>query len=75
MYVIWTKVGAPVVRGVQGRYFLPIVPFLALLFPQLKQGAPVTPSPVLNRVVIAAFGAYWIVDALTIMNVLFVRYW
>ncbi|NHN91151.1 DUF2142 domain-containing protein [Acetobacter sicerae] len=75
LYVIWTKVGASFVDGVQGRYFLPIVPFLALMFPKLKQWAPITPSSAMNRIVIIGFGAYWIVDALTIMNVLYARYW
>jgi len=28
LYVIWTPVGAPVVAGIQGRYFLPLVPLL-----------------------------------------------
>ncbi|AQS84321.1 MAG: DUF2142 domain-containing protein [Acetobacter aceti] len=75
LYIIWTKVGDPIVNGVQGRYFLPIAPFLALVFPQLKQGEPIASSPVVNQTVIIAFCAYWIVDAVTIMNVLFVRYW
>jgi uncharacterized membrane protein len=31
LYVIWTPVAAPVVEGVQGRYFLPLAVFLPLL--------------------------------------------
>jgi len=30
LYADWTPVGAPVVQGVQGRYFLPLVPVLIL---------------------------------------------
>lgn len=30
-YVVWTPVGAPVVNGVQGRYFLTLLPFVLLI--------------------------------------------
>lgn len=33
MYVAWTPVGMDGIDGVQGRYFLPLLPFLALAFP------------------------------------------
>ncbi|HKR47017.1 MAG TPA: DUF2142 domain-containing protein [Paraburkholderia sp.] len=33
LYVSWTPVGRRVVDGVQGRYFLPLLPLLALLLP------------------------------------------
>ncbi|SNR83425.1 MULTISPECIES: DUF2142 domain-containing protein [unclassified Azospirillum] len=33
-YLSWTEVGAVLVDGVQGRYFIPLLPFLALLFPR-----------------------------------------
>jgi uncharacterized membrane protein len=29
LYISWTKVGSPVIEGLQGRYFLPILPLLA----------------------------------------------
>ncbi|HTR17769.1 MAG TPA: DUF2142 domain-containing protein [Acetobacteraceae bacterium] len=35
LYLSWTQVGAAVISGVQGRYFLPLVPFLPLLVPWL----------------------------------------
>jgi len=31
LYLIWTTVGYPIVEGVQGRYFLPLLPVLALV--------------------------------------------
>ncbi len=35
-YLVWTDVGAAHVGGPQGRYLLPLVPFLALALPELK---------------------------------------
>jgi uncharacterized membrane protein len=34
LYVSWTHVGATIIAGVQGRYFLEIVPFLVLALPR-----------------------------------------
>ncbi|MGC8532679.1 MAG: DUF2142 domain-containing protein [Acidiphilium sp.] len=34
LYISWTHVGATIIAGVQGRYFLEIVPFLALALPR-----------------------------------------
>lgn len=75
LYVIWTKVGDPIVDGVQGRYFLPIVPFLALLFPQLHQDGRIVPSLKLHQVAVVAIAIYWMVDAITIVDTLSARYW
>ncbi|WP_010668106.1 DUF2142 domain-containing protein [Acetobacter aceti] len=75
LYIIWSKVGAPIVDGVQGRYFLPIMPFLILLFPQLKQEGRISPSLALHQIAVVAITAFWVVDALTIVNALSARYW
>ena len=32
-YLSWSPIGGPVIDGVQGRYFLPVAPFLLLLLP------------------------------------------
>ena len=32
LYAVWTRVGYPVIEGVQGRYFAPIMPLILLLF-------------------------------------------
>lgn len=40
LYLSWTNVGATMLQGVQGRYFLPFVPFLPLLIPR-----PAPPPP------------------------------
>lgn len=34
-YVTWTDLGAKIVAGIQGRYFIPLVPVVLLLTPQL----------------------------------------
>ncbi len=34
-YLVWTGVGAGMVEGVQGRYFIPLLPLLALVLPRL----------------------------------------
>ena len=35
-YLGWTEVGAPVIAGIQGRYFLPLLPFLAVAVPCIR---------------------------------------
>jgi len=35
-YLGWTEVGATLIDGVQGRYFLPLLPFLAVATPCLR---------------------------------------
>lgn len=35
-YLGWTQVGATVIAGVQGRYFLPLLPFLAVAIPCVR---------------------------------------
>jgi uncharacterized membrane protein len=36
LYVIWTPVAAPIVNGIQGRYFLPLAFFLMILMPDMR---------------------------------------
>ena len=36
LYIQWTKYGSPIIEGVQGRYFLPIMPFIGLLLGSVK---------------------------------------
>jgi hypothetical protein len=36
LYVDWTPVGMPWIGGLQGRYFLPLLPALALCLPRLS---------------------------------------
>ncbi len=39
-YLSWSPVGGPMVDGVQGRYFLPVAPFLLLLLPGSRARRP-----------------------------------
>ncbi|WP_026594234.1 DUF2142 domain-containing protein [Bacillus sp. UNC437CL72CviS29] len=34
LYMTWTTVGSPYILGIQGRYFIPIIPFILLLVQQ-----------------------------------------
>lgn len=36
LYIAWTQIGAKYIEGVQGRYFLPLLPILAILLSQKK---------------------------------------
>lgn len=37
LYLSWTHVGSPQIIGIQGRYFIPVVPFLILAIPRLDK--------------------------------------
>ena len=39
-YLSWSPIGGPAVDGVQGRYFLPVAPFLLLLLPGSRARQP-----------------------------------
>jgi hypothetical protein len=39
-YLSWSHLGDPVIEGVTGRYFLPVLPFLPLTVPKLKLSNP-----------------------------------
>ncbi|WP_438382640.1 DUF2142 domain-containing protein [Asaia sp. BMEF1] len=75
IYVIWTPVGAPVIDGVQGRYFLPIAPFLALVFPKLAVACRVSSSLRVHQMAMLALGLFLALDMVTLTCVLASRYW
>jgi len=75
LYVTWTKVGAPLVDGVQGRYFLPIAPFLAVIFPKVRTAGQVVASLKLHQAVVVASGVFLLIDTVTLGHVLASRYW
>ncbi|GBR13471.1 DUF2142 domain-containing protein [Asaia spathodeae] len=75
LYVIWTPVGAPVIDGVQGRYFLPIAPFLALIFPKVSVEGQVASSLRTHQIAMLAMGLFLAIDMVTLTCVLASRYW
>ncbi|WP_455043051.1 DUF2142 domain-containing protein, partial [Leptotrichia buccalis] len=36
LFVAWTPIGSEYIRGIQGRYFIPIIPVLAIFVSQKK---------------------------------------
>jgi len=75
LYVIWTPVGAPIIDGVQGRYFLPIAPFLALVFPRVCTAGQVADKKPMHQVAMLGFSLFLIVDVVTLTCELASRYW
>jgi uncharacterized membrane protein len=76
MYLAWTKVGALVVQGVQGRYLIPIALVLGLALegeraPALARLAP----PWLVRVVLVALLAFPVLSGLMVQHAIITRYY
>ena len=65
-YLVWTRVGMEEVAGVQGRYFVPLLPFLAFALPQygLRRG-PVLHAIARGLVLAAAALSAVVVPVLT----------
>lgn len=75
IYVIWTPVGAPVIDGVQGRYFLPIAPFLALVFPKVRVEGQAASSMRVHQIAMLGLVLFLALDMVTLTCVLASRYW
>ncbi|MFO0958294.1 MAG: DUF2142 domain-containing protein [Isosphaeraceae bacterium] len=45
LYSWWTAVGAPIIDGIQGRYFLPVLPILPLVLPGRSRWLRVEATP------------------------------
>ncbi len=54
IYLVWSAPGASFVEGVQGRYFLPLLPALALAMPNLGRWAAALRPPALLAVLLLA---------------------
>ncbi len=55
IYLVWTPLGTPTVEGIQGRYFLPLLPALALGMPSLgRWAAALRPAALLAVLLLAA---------------------
>ena len=54
LYLVWSAPGAPRIEGIQGRYFLPLLPALALALPSLGRWAGALRWPSLAAVLLLA---------------------
>lgn len=61
-YLGWNPVGAPIILGVQGRYWAPVVPLLVFALPAMN-------APMPRNARIAAFAAIAVTFALTVIEV------
>ncbi len=66
-YFLWTPAGAHIVLGVQGRYFLPLLPLLILLFSAKKQIINISPQTA-GRVVQAGSAVGLCATVIVIVN-------
>lgn len=65
LLISWTEVGKDVIAGVQGRYFLPIVPLFALLF----RTKSITVERNIDSVLILWAGVLEIVTVLSVLHI------
>jgi uncharacterized membrane protein len=70
-YLIWTAVGATVIEGAQGRYFLPLVPAAALLI----GGLFAAPESRLRLAALVAVAVFPLVTAIVTPLALLARYY
>lgn len=74
LWVTWTVPESKTIEGVQGRYFLPVLPVLAITFGGLVPGRHWA-VPMFQRLVTACFVAYMITLVIDIPTILLNRYW
>jgi uncharacterized membrane protein len=70
LWAAWTPAGAPVIEGVQGRYFLPILPLVALV-----AGTGGRHVPMASNLFMAVAMAYVLLMTIDLPRVLLYRYW
>lgn len=67
LYVIWTNVGASAITGVQGRYFIPIIPLVFFIFNWKNRHSALRVN-ILTTVVMLATTANLIFSAIRLAN-------
>lgn len=76
LYITWNRVGAPIVEGVAGRYFVPLACFLALA---LEGSRPLIPDTVWGRRLrlglTAAVLAFPVVTLMILQRTIILRYY
>ncbi|MGI4950176.1 MAG: DUF2142 domain-containing protein [Janthinobacterium lividum] len=65
-YLSWTHTGATVVEGVQGRYFVPLLPFLMLVPPALLRGPAAVRAVLQAPLVLAGLAGLMLLPALVV---------
>ncbi|WP_367159128.1 DUF2142 domain-containing protein [Kozakia baliensis] len=75
LYVIWTPVGAPLIHGVHGRYFLPIACFVILLFPDRSHFTEATGSVTMRRATTYLLTMWLFVTVAVFSHTLIMRFW
>ncbi|MCP9318838.1 DUF2142 domain-containing protein [Acetobacter persici] len=75
LYVIWSPVGSDVISGIQGRYFLPLLPFCALLLPAMPQAGRLAPGLARHQISVALLAVFLSIDAVTLGHALLARFW
>jgi uncharacterized membrane protein len=68
MYLSWTAVGTHSIRGVEGRYFLPLFPLLVLPFIHLGHRSLKRHAAVISGVAVAAVLAVAVMGAFTVRS-------
>jgi uncharacterized membrane protein len=69
-YLSWTRPGAEIIDGVQGRYFIPLAAALALAVPGYRRLGPLIRPAALGG--LAMFG---VITPLVVVQALVVRYY
>ena len=76
MYLVWTKVGAPTVEGVQGRYLIPVALVLCLALEGERAPAFARRIPAwVARATAAALLAFPILSGLAVQHAIIARYY
>lgn len=75
LYVIWTPVGAPLIDGIQGRYFLPSACFLVLLFPARREKAAGQGSVIVSNAIVYAVSVWLLITLVVYSHTLTTRFW
>ncbi|RMH93342.1 DUF2142 domain-containing protein [Lysobacter pythonis] len=74
LWVAWTPVGSKVIEGVQGRYFLPLLPVMGVVLAGMLS-SKFSASSLYKKVVVVFFIIYMVSFTVDIPSLLIYRYW
>nr|WP_298797403.1 DUF2142 domain-containing protein [uncultured Acetobacter sp.] len=75
LYVIWSPVGSDIISGIQGRYFLTLIPFCAMLLPAMPQAGRLAPKLAFHQLGAGVVVVYLTIDTITLGHALLARFW